>query len=177
VTFPGRKEQEGMRKIKLAVAMAAVLAGVLTPILGAGTANASTYTVSYIDRCMMTVAEHNQGGYPRDCFQMGTYSTYSQTQVWINGKVFCKPYSGSVGFSWCGVGGGNGTGALNIGGNFTMSGIGGLYERMNIYAGGGGCSTWGSNSSTNGIYKWWNDFYGPGIGGVGGGGVSCEWAD
>ena len=143
-----------MRKIKLAVAVVAVAAGLLAPALAAGTANAgTTYTISYIQRCATVSGSANI-----DCFKMGTYSTYSQTQVWINGRVFCNPYSGGVTYSWCGVGGGNGTGALNIGINFTFSGVGGLYERMNIDAGGAGCSTWGSNStSKNGITRWWND--------------------
>jgi hypothetical protein len=146
-----------MRKIKSAVAAAAVAvavaAGMLASPLAAGTANAATtYTVSYIQRCATVSGSAN-----KDCLKMGAYSTYSQTQVWINGTVFCSPYSGSVNIGWHGVGGGNGTGALNIGCNFTFSGVGGLYERMNIYAGGSGCSTWGSNSDTNGITRWWND--------------------
>lgn len=143
-----------MRKIKLAVAAAAVAAGLLAPAFAAGTANAAlTYTISYIQRCATVHGSANI-----DCFKMGTYSTYSQTQVWINGRVFCDPYSGSVTYSWCGVGGGNGTGALNIGINFTFSGIGGLYERMQIYAGFAGCSTWGStHTSPNGVTRWWND--------------------
>jgi hypothetical protein len=147
-----------MRKIKSVVAAAAVAAGMLASPLAAGTANAAnaalTYTISYIQRCATVSGSAN-----KDCFKMGTYSTYSQTQVWINGRVFCNPYSGSVTYSWCGVGGGNGTGALNIGINFTFSGVGGLYERMNIYAGFAGCSTWGSSSpKINGYdFHWWND--------------------
>jgi len=143
-----------MRKIKLAVAAAAVAVGMLASPAAAGTANAAlTYTISYIQRCATVHGSANI-----DCFKMGTYSTYSQTQVWINGRVFCNPYSGSVTITWCGVGGGNGTGALNIGDNFTFSGVGGLYERMNIYAGFAGCSTWGSyTTSPNGVTKWWND--------------------
>ena len=41
-----------MRKIKSALAVAAVAAGMLASSLAAaGTANASTYTISYINRC------------------------------------------------------------------------------------------------------------------------------
>lgn len=139
-----------MTKIKLAVAAAAVAAGLLAPALAAGTANASTYTLSYIDRC----AQVEQ----LDCFQLGAYSTYSQTQIWINGNVICHPYHGKVNITWCGVGGGNGTGALNIGGNFTFPGAtGSYYERMDMFAGGAGCETWGSNSPGNGISFWGND--------------------
>jgi hypothetical protein len=156
-----------MRKIKLAVAAAAVAAGVLAPILVTGTANAATtYSVSYINRCATVSGSQN-----KDCFHLGAYATYSQSQVWINGSVFCNVYSGNVTKTWCGVGGGNGTGALNIGVNFNMSGVKGLYERMNILAGGNvayggdgpGCSTWGSNSSKIQGYNihWWNDDYGP----------------
>ena len=142
-----------MRKIKLAVAAAAVAAGLLAPSLAAGTANASTYTISYIDRC----AQFGSGPGVYDCFQLGAYSTKTNSQIWINGSVFCRPYSGSVKITWCGVGGGNGTGALNIGDNFTFSGVTGLYERMDIFAGPDRiCNTWGSNSATKGIIFWFN---------------------
>jgi hypothetical protein len=141
-----------MRKIKLAVAVAAVAAGVLAPSLAAGTANASTYTISYIDRCAELARTPNV----YDCFKLGAYSTYTQPQIWINGSVICRPYSGSVTITWCGVGGGNGTGALNIGDNFNFPGVKGLYERMDMFAGGAGCETWGSNSDTNGIDFWFN---------------------
>jgi hypothetical protein len=141
-----------MKKIKLAVAVAAMVAGILAPALAAGTANASTYTISYIDRC----AQFGSGPGVYDCFQLGAHSTYTNSQVWINGSVFCHPYSGSVTITWCGVGGGNGTGALNIGDNFTFSRVKGLYERMDMFAGGAGCETFGSNSATNGIIFWFN---------------------
>ena len=142
-----------MRKIKSALAVAAVAAGMLASSLAAaGTANASTYTISYINRC----AELTNAPNVFDCFQLGAHSTYSQSQIWINGTVFCKPYSGSVKITWCGVGGGNGTGALNIGANFNFPGVTGLYERMDMFAGGAGCETWGSNSATHGIIFWFN---------------------
>jgi hypothetical protein len=144
-----------MWKIKLAVAAAAVAAGMLAPILVAGTANASTYTYSEIGRYAIVGPHDNEH---TDGFQLWAYSTYSQTQVWINGSVFCSPTAGSVNIGWHGVGGGNGTGALNIGCNFTFSGIkGSYYERMNIYAGGAGCSTWGSNADGNGVDLWENE--------------------
>ena len=173
-----------MRKIKLAVsaaAVAAVAAGVLASSPAAGTANAATtYTWSVIDRCATV-----HGSLNHDCIELGAHSTYSQTQVWINGNVYCHPYSGSVTYSWCGVGGGNGTGALNIGVNFTFSGVTGLYERMNIFAGGSriyggagpGCGTYGSNTtSRNGVSNWWNDDPGPGwdSNSQSQGGVVCE---
>ena len=147
-----------MRKIRSAVAVAAVAAGVLASPLAAGPANASTYTISYIDRCaVMKGAPGNV-----DCFKLGAYSTKTNSQVWINGTVFCVPYRGSVTITWCGVGGGNGTGALNIGDNFTFPRIGGLYERMDIFAGPDRiCDSWGSDSDTNGIWYWFNDFHTP----------------
>ena len=149
-----------MRKIKLAVAAAAVAAGLLAPSLAAGTANASTYTISYIDRCAQVIVS---GGYLQtDCFQLGAYSTKTNSQIWINGNVICHPYQGSVHITWCGVGSGNGTGALNIGDNFTFPhATGSYYERMDIFAGPDRkCNTWGSNSPGNGIYEWGNDGYG-----------------
>jgi hypothetical protein len=124
--------------------------------LAAGTANASTYTISYIDRCARVGP--TSGDLQTDCFQLGAYSTYSESQVWINDKVFCLPYSGNVKITWCGVGQGNGTGALNIGDNFTFPGAtGSYYERMDIFSGGSGCDTWGSNSVGNDIWQWGND--------------------
>jgi hypothetical protein len=144
----GRKGTPGMRKIRSAAA--ALGAGILASPLALGTAHANTYTISYIDRCAVHIASPPGS----DCMQLGTYSTYSNSQVWINGNVFCKGYKGSVKITWCGVGGGNGTGALNIGDNFTFSGTGGLYERMTMFAGGGRCGVWGSNTNTNSLIDW-----------------------
>jgi hypothetical protein len=64
---PGRKERETelkIKKIKLAVAEATVTAAMLATPLAVGTANAGTYTLSYIDRCA-DVAQQ------LDCFQLG----------------------------------------------------------------------------------------------------------
>jgi hypothetical protein len=145
-----------MRKNKLAGAILAVLTGVLL-FAAPAAANASTYTTSYINRCATV-----KGSSAHNCFQLGAYSTYTSTQIWINGNVVCRPLSGSVYFTWCGVGGGNGTGTLNIGENFNMPGVkGGLYERMDIFANGRGCSTWGSDKDINGITNWWNYFGNP----------------
>jgi hypothetical protein len=159
-----------VRKIKWVVAVAAVAAGMLASLLAAGTANASQYTFSGIDRCATV---HLDG--VAQCFELGAYSTYTQTQVWINGSVICNRYSGSLGITWCGVGGGNGTGALNIGDNFTLpDATGSYYERMDIFAGGNtfyggdgpGCDTWGSDSDTNGVTSWSIDGGGPGAFGL-----------
>ena len=156
-----------MRKIQSVIAVAAVAAGMLASPLASGTADASTYTLSYINRCAV-IQQY-------DCFQLGAYSTKTNSQIWINGNVICHPYAGTVHITWCGVGGGNGTGALNIGDNFNFpNATGGLYERMNIYAGGAGCSTWGSNSDTNGVHNWWNDGYGPGAGDNGAAPLTCD---
>jgi hypothetical protein len=142
-----------MRKNKLAAAILAVFTGALLFAVPAA-ANASTYTESYINRCATVKSSGTN-----QCFQLGAYSTYTSTQIWVNGNVDCRSLSGSVDFTWCGVGGGNGTGVLNIGGNFNMPGVSGLYERMDIKADGKGCSTSGSNSDTGGVTNWWN-YYG-----------------
>jgi hypothetical protein len=140
-----------MSRNKLAGAILAVLSGVLLLAIPA-TANASTYTESYLNRCATV-----KGSSAHDCYQLGAYSTYSSTQIWINGNVDCRALSGTVTFTWCGVGGGNGTGDLNIGGNFNIPGVtGGLYERMDIFANGRGCKTSGSNADTHGVTNWWN---------------------
>jgi hypothetical protein len=144
-----------MRKIRSAVAATVAAAGILAALLAAGTANASTYTLSFIDRCAGIGISPN---IQFDCFQLGAYSTYTDSQVWINGRVICHPYRGTVNVTWCGVGGGNGTGALNIGDNFTFPhASGSYYERMQIFSGGAGCDTYGSNSTGGGIYQWFND--------------------
>jgi hypothetical protein len=174
-----------MRKIKSAVAVVTVFAGMLASLLGAGTANAeSVYTVSYINRCMDIKVDNLIPPTLREyCYHLGAYSTYSQTQIWINGQVSCYNYNynspgdqnGRTNITWCGVGGGNGTAALNIGADVTFSGVAGsYYERMNIYSGGTGCSTFGSNSQVNGIRSWWNDGYGPGGKPPTNNGVVCE---
>jgi len=174
-----------MRKIRPAVAAVAVFAGILASLLNAGTANASVYSVSYINRCAAKKVSSNTipptiADY---CYHLGAHSTYTQTQIWINGTVSCYNYNLNIGgdvngtthITWCGVGGGNGTGTLNIGANVTYSGIAGsYYERMNIYSGGAGCSTWGSNSHVNGIFAWWNDGHGPGGKPPTNNGVVCE---
>jgi hypothetical protein len=143
-----------MRKIRSAIAAAGVAAGVLPSILAAGTASASTtYTLSYVDRCASVGSDTT---YP-DCFQLGAYSNKTNSQISISGQVICHPFSGKVNISWCGVGGGNGTGTLNIGDNFTFPGAtGSYYERMDLYAGPDPvCKSWGSNANGNGITHWW----------------------
>jgi hypothetical protein len=145
-----------MKKIKSAVAVAALTAGAIASPLAVGIANASVYSLSYIDRCVWI-----GGGQAatNDCFQLGAYSTRTNSQIWINGKVWCHTYHGNVNFSWCGVGGGNGTGTLNIGDNFTFPhATGSYYERMNLFAGPDQkCDSWGSNSDVNGITTWYTD--------------------
>jgi hypothetical protein len=146
-----------MRRTKTVVAAAAVAVGVLASPLAAGTAHAAsesttTYTWTGIGRCA-------QVGNAHDCFEMSAYQTFSRTQIWINGTVSCTPYGngGDIQIVWCGVGGGNGTGSLNIGANFHASGIRGLYLREDIFAGFEGCHQYGSNADTAGITNWWDD--------------------
>ena len=139
-----------MRKNKLAGAVLAVLTPALL-LAAPAAAHANTYTESYINRCAtVTSTGTNQ------CFQLGAFSTYSSTQIWINGSVDCRQLSGSVTVTWCGVGGGNGTADLNIGINFNLPGASGLYERMDILSNGRGCKTNGSNTDTKVITNWWN---------------------
>jgi hypothetical protein len=141
-----------MRKIKSVVAMSVVatlaVAGGVLATTGSASAE-SVYTLSYINRCANVKGTH-------DCVGLQANSTYSATQIWINGSVFCGDEQGNVDVTWCGVGGGNGTATLNIGVNFNFGAVTGLYERMDIYANDGGCSTWGSNSDVDGISQWWN---------------------
>lgn len=141
-----------MNKVKSFALMAAVAAVVLS--LTAGTASANVYTKSNIERCVNDTGQ---------CVLLQAYSTYSSSQVWINGKVYCAPEHGSAVITWCGLGGANGTVYLNIGVNWDWPNLqkAGLYERMNIWADAGGCNTWGSNGEG---LSWYNA----------GGGPTCE---
>jgi hypothetical protein len=139
--------------MKLKFAISAMFAGAVFAValipLVAGTASASTYSHSEIYRC--AIYEENDV-----CFGLEVYTTNTSTQIWKNGSVTCYPQQGNIKFTWCGVGEGNGTGTLNIGVNFDIGGVTGLYERMNIPAS-GGCTTWGSNSNVDGIQDWYNE--------------------
>jgi hypothetical protein len=143
-----------MRKIKSAFAALAVIAGVLgIP----GTASAeSVYTTSAVERCI--------GSYPANCVYLQAYSTYSRSQIWINGIVTCSGTQYVI-VTWC-KNTNNGQSYLNIGVNFTIlphSGggntpTGSFYYRMNIYANGNGCYSWGSNADVNGN-RWYQALY------------------
>jgi hypothetical protein len=149
-----------MCKIKSAAAVLALAAGLLAAPSAASAASArpaeSVYTLSGLDR----YAADNDG-VDWAAVSLSAYSTYSATQIWINGHVSCTWWSTGVeeDITWCGVGGGNGTATLNIGINWEIPAWNAynLYERMDILAAGGGCTTWGTNSPVGSIYNWAND--------------------
>ena len=65
---------------------------------------------------------------------MSAHSTYSNSQVGINGKVYCTGRH-TTGITWCGVGGDNGTVDLYIGGYWYWTNLVGttlLWERMDL---------------------------------------------
>jgi hypothetical protein len=154
-----------MRKIKLVVVALAATAGLLATPAAATAATTrpaeSVYTTSSLNRCF-----NNDPASPDwvvECVDFQAYSTYSATQVWINGHVTCHLQTVRFGpvpvdITWCGVGGGNGTGYLNIGVNWNVPDwhANNLYERMNIVEGGEGCTTFGTNSAVGDIYGWSN---------------------
>jgi hypothetical protein len=162
-----------MRMVKLAAAVLAVVAGLLAAPGAATAATAasaeSVYTLSSMTRAF-TALEPCNGDSTALCSDSGdvhfqVYSTYSASQIWINGKVSCsgqgygglpRAADGPVHITWCGVGGGNGTAVLNVGVNWNVPAwaADGLYERMDLLAGGGGCTTWGTNSSYGYIAFW-----------------------
>jgi hypothetical protein len=164
-----------MRKIKLAAVVLAAVAGLLAAPGAASTASAasaeSVYTVSSMTRAFSAL-EPCPGDSNVYCTDSGYVhfqvdSTYSASQIWINGKVSCKGQGydglpsaadGPVDITWCGVGGGNGTAVLNVGVNWNVPAWNGsgLYERMDLLADHGGCTTWGSNSITGYIVFWDN---------------------
>jgi hypothetical protein len=145
-----------MNKIKSAVAVLAAIAGLLAAPSAASAAAKpaeSVYTTSSIDRCFQV------GNGDFACVDLQAYSTYSATQIWINGQVNCAGQGPSIQITWCGVGGGNGTAVLNIGVNWNDPNFDAynLYERMDILAAGGGCTTWGTNEPWGLILWWFND--------------------
>ena len=149
-----------MRKIKLVVVALAATAGLLATPAAAGVARAasaeSVYTKSSLTRCF---ADQIFDG----CVYLQAYTTYSATQIWINGSVYCKGegFDGNppapVDVTWCGVGGGNGTGYLNIGVNWNVPAwqASGLYERMDIVKNGEGCTSFGSDKPIGDITYWY----------------------
>jgi hypothetical protein len=146
-----------MRRIKSAAVVAAAAAGLLAAPGAAGASSTraaeSVYTTSSMARCFTAIIN-------AECVNFQAYTTYSASQIWINGHVACSwsggPYP--VDITWCGVGGGNGTAYLNIGVNWNVpaANASGLYERMNIVAGGQGCTTFGTNSTVGDVGDWWN---------------------
>lgn len=152
-----------MNRIKVAALALAAAAGLLAAPSAANAAVTraaeSVYTVSSMTRCFVS----SNGNSYSECVSFKAYTTYSATQIWINGHVSCgwssSGYVTPVDITWCGVGGGNGTGYLNVGVNWNVPDWDayGLYERMNIVSGGEGCTTFGTNSVVGQINYWWND--------------------
>ena len=134
--------------------------------LTAPAADASVYTHTDMVRCYVV---ETSGDY-KACVEIFANSTYSGSQVWINGKVRCYLWfnavlgSGEQKLDWCGVGGGNGTSTLNIGINWTDAyqgpKISYLYERINIPASGSQtCKSNGSNLTYGEVSTWWNNYF------------------
>src|ERR1700678_2707145 len=154
-----------MRKVKLAAAILAAVTGLLAAPGVASAASVkpaeSVYTTSSLTREFLAFEPCLQNVCTLDGqvhFQV--YSTYSASQIWINGHVSCSGDGAvPVTVTWCGVGGGNGTSVLNVGVNWQVLewDAGGLYERMDLLAGHGGCTTWGTNGTVGLIYSWSNE--------------------
>jgi hypothetical protein len=136
-----------MRKIKFALVTVAMAASLLGTV-GTGIASASTYAKTGFD----SFAYNWAGDYGYTTF--GAYSTYTSTQIWINGSVKCSATPGWAAVSWCGVGGGNGTAELNIGDNLKARNWT-AYNRINIYANAAGCYVWGGTSNGGSTYASW----------------------
>jgi hypothetical protein len=148
------KMEKFRHRINSGAAAVTVALGLLATPIAAGTASAQdeAYNFSGIERCV---------NFMNYCMTLEAYSSYSQTQIWINGSVGCHPSgapSKDVDVTWCGVGGGNGTFTLNIGVNWYWWPLSGnlLWERMNISADYDGCSTWGYNSNLSYGSSWYN---------------------
>jgi hypothetical protein len=151
---------DGMKRMKAAAVALAAAAGLLAVPIAANAAVAppaeSVYTKSSLTRCF---ADQIFDG----CVYFQAYTTYSATQIWINGNVYCKGegFDGDpaapADVTWCGVGGGNGTGFLNIGVDWNVPAWDayGLYERMDIVSGKGGCTSFGSDKPIGDITYWY----------------------
>jgi hypothetical protein len=150
-----------------AVVFASAIAAAATLSLTATTANAkSVYTHTDMVRCYYS----GWPAYHQACVEIFANSTYSGSQVWINGNVRCYLYpnvnlgAGQQTLDWCGVGGGNGTATLNIGINWTDAGEGSsisyLYERIDIPASGSEtCKSNGSNGKYGVVWNWSNAYF------------------
>lgn len=136
-----------MRKIKFALAAVVMAAGLLGTV-GTGIASASTYDKTIFDDYAYNAA----GEYGYATF--GTMSTYTSTQIWINGTVHCSATESWAAVSWCGVGGGNGTAHLNIGVNLESRNWT-AYARANLYANAAGCYVWGGSSNGGSFTASW----------------------
>ena len=146
-----------------AAAFASAIAAAAMLSLPATAANADVYTHTDMVRCYHVVADEA-------CVEIFANSTYSGSQVWINGSVHCYLwYNALLGsneqhLDWCGVGGGNGTATLNIGINWTDAFEGAsipyLYERIDIPASGSEtCTSWGSNGTYWEVQLWSNYYF------------------
>lgn len=132
-----------MRKIKFLLAAAAVAAGLLMAPMAASPASAaSDYTLSWVGLCYYGGAE----GCAIGNVSLTVTTTYSYSQIWINGKVYCTHGGGWV-YTWC-SNTNNGKSYLNVGMNWTGSTQSGFnngetsWWRMNILANDAGCNPW-----------------------------------
>jgi hypothetical protein len=111
---------------KFFLAVLAGLALILPVVAVAGPASASVTGYQYQE-----AYAYNYGA--STFVQLHTTNTTSQ--VWINGTVSCTAYGGNR-VTWCGVGGGNGTGTLDTGANFTGPGGSSYWFRFDLHANG-----------------------------------------
>jgi hypothetical protein len=134
-----------MRKIKSVVAALAATVGILalSPIAASATsATSATSTQPLESVYTYSLFEVSLPGTSLSAY-FYLYTTFSQTQIWINGKVTCPTTPGWV-TSWC-SNTNNGKAYINAGQNLTNP-HGSWYQRANIYANYSGCSWWGSSS-------------------------------
>jgi hypothetical protein len=147
-----------MRKIKSLMAAAAVAAAVcvlMAPLTASSASAASSpaasgesdYTLSWIGFCYYVSEE----GCAIGNVSLNVTTTYSYSQIWINGHVYCTHGGGWV-ITWC-SNTNNGDSYINVGMNWTGSITSGFengetsWERMNILANGAGCNPWGGYAS------------------------------
>jgi hypothetical protein len=115
----------------------------MAPITASPASAESVYTLSWVGLC----AYHGGDvGCNIGNVALNVTTTYSYSQIWINGHVSCTHGGGWV-TTWC-SNTNNGKSYLNVGMNWTGSTQSGFengetsWWRMNILANGAGCNDW-----------------------------------
>ena len=158
--LPGVSLKPFRRQLSWAAAIMLATTGLIGLVGFAAPAQASTYTISSYERCLNYVNGLNGKYY---CVRIQVHTTNTSSQIWINGSTSAY-YSGEAPkITWSGLGGGNGTGKLNVGINWSWPGLSGSFWMRLYIPASGGCSTSAYNANVAGA-SWFNPA----------GGITCK---